>query len=159
LRKLPRPYGGIRPNQLSKWKNLAVEKLSDLFSDERKKGQAVAGGGNQALVGGADVSVAVLRLVDFVGDVDFEEVAELAFDQLRQASPLPARELEQGRAASAFALHCFASDDDFVGGDAGAETRNTARVGCAAVGATGQAAVFPCLFDLVPEAPVVVCFL
>jgi len=31
---------GIHPNQLSRWKTLAVEKLSDLFGDERKNEQA-----------------------------------------------------------------------------------------------------------------------
>jgi len=31
---------GIHPNQLYKWKALAVEKLSDIFEDERKDEQA-----------------------------------------------------------------------------------------------------------------------
>jgi transposase-like protein len=30
----------IHPNQLYKWKNLAIEKLSDIFEDERKNEKA-----------------------------------------------------------------------------------------------------------------------
>jgi len=30
----------IHPNQLYKWKNLAIEKLSDIFEDERKSEKA-----------------------------------------------------------------------------------------------------------------------
>ena len=73
-----------------------VEQAAGRATEERAgQRQAVLDGRDETLVGRADVTPAILALVDFIADVDLEEVAELALHQAGQTHPAPAVEVEE----------------------------------------------------------------